>query len=132
MMHNPDALINPDIDRLVPGFNTADRESWIQAMTRSTDNPVEEALHDHLTDDLFSEEISDSLRLLWKKLIPTVPARVGRILMRGPGLHRLDLGTAYEDTVAYRDYAVCMAEPEDQIYVPGPKTRQAKNGYEET
>ena len=125
MMHNPDASMNPDVDRLVPGLNTADRESWIQEMSRPTDNPVEEALHDHLTGDLFSEEVSDSLRLLWKKLRSTIlahwTARAGRILMRGPGLHRLDLGTAYEDTVAYRDYAACMAEPEDQIYVPGPR-----------
>lgn len=103
-------------------------------MSRPTDNPVEEALHNTLTGDLFAEEINDSLRLLWKKLISIVPAHwtaradepdlvladgTGRILMRGPGLNRLDLGTAYEDTVAYRDYAACMAEPEDQIYVPG-------------
>lgn len=151
MMHNPDASMNPDVDRLVPGLNTADRESWIQEMSRPTDNPVEEALHNRLTADLFAEEISDSLRLLWKKLISIVPAhwtaraaveetprtwqdideplfscRSGRILMRGPGLHRLDLGTAYEDTVAYRDYAACMADPEDQIYVPGPRDSESE------
>lgn len=115
-------MMDPALSDPAPGLDPAARESWIQEMTRLTDNPVEKTLKSAMaTEATLQTALTKILDRLLESIMSTVSvARLGTrrdIRIEPVDLSIMPSGISYKETAAYKSFKACVTRVMSQAEV---------------